>query len=156
MLYALNNFIINLINNLEIYFVPICFGLGFVGNLTGSCCILFTNNMRKRTPFFILSTIGFVDNIFLISQLQRWFAIHFNQNLYLVNHSLCKFYLLLIRSSVLITSSLILALTMASVVRLYLGSVCLSTNTKGGQLLSKLSVSYIIALGMAFRFLFIF
>jgi hypothetical protein len=100
----LNDYIINLINSLELYFVPICFMLGFIGNMISSVCILGTNKMRKRTPFFIMATIGITDTILLFSQMQRWFAIQFDAHFFLVNNSLCKFYLLLVRSSVLITS----------------------------------------------------
>lgn len=150
MLKLIINLTIKIINNMETFLIPLTFLLGFFGNLISSMCILTTSKMRKRTPFFILATIGITDTILLFSQLQRWLAIHFDQQFYLVNHSLCKFYLLLVRSSVLLTSGLILSLTVSSVVRLYLGSFKLSTNSKLGQMLSRLCVGYVIALGLSF------
>lgn len=138
-----------IINKLELYFVPLCFTLGLIGNLLGTITILSAAKLRKRTVYFILAIIGLADTSLLCSQMQRWLASHYDQQFYLINNSLCKCYLMLVRSSILISSTLVLSLTTSSVIRLYLGAVRLSTHSKLGQLLSKLCVLISISLSMS-------
>lgn len=139
----------SVIDKLEQYFVPTCFGIGLLGNFFGILTILTAKKLRKHTVFFILAIIGITDTILICSQMQRWLAIYYDHFLFIINNSLCKFYLMLVRSSVLISSSLVLTLTISSVIRLYLGAYRLSTTSKLGQLLSKLSILISILLSMS-------
>ena len=146
------NFLLRLmkiIDKIEYYFIPICFSFGFTGNLIGSLCLFRTHELRKRTPLFILGSIGLSDSIFLLSQLQRWYALSIDSQLYIVNNASCKFYLMLLRFSLLLSSSLLLALIIIRTIRFYIGRYCLSTYSNIGQMFSKLCVAYIFALSIS-------
>ncbi len=136
-------------NRLEFFLIPACFVLGVISNLTGSLAILSSYQMRKRTPLFIIACIGIVDSLFLLTQAQRWFAINFSNKHYLSNHSMCKLYFTLTRSSLLITVSLLFCMLLSRFVRIFYGLFRLSVYSNMGQLLSKLSVAYVFALGLA-------
>ena len=141
--------LIRIIDWLEFYFIPICFVVGFAGNILGSFCLLYTRKLRKRTPFFILAAIGFSDTVFLVSQLQRWLALNFDAQFFLVNNGLCKFYLLLLRFSLIFSASLLFVLVLTRVIRFYMGSYRLSTYSNLGQMCSRLCVGYLFALSIS-------
>ncbi len=133
----------------EKYFLPICFTIGFTGNTLGIIAILSASKLRKRNIYFIIAIIGIFDNILLSSQLQRWLSIYVDAHYFLIDHSLCKVYLLLIRFSVLISSLLILILTLTTVIKQYLGAYRLSIQFELGQIFSKLSILISISLSLS-------
>lgn len=133
----------------EKYFLPICFTIGFIGNTLGIVAILSASKLRKRNIYFIIAIIGISDNILLSSQLQRWLSIYIDAHYFLIDHSLCKVYLLLIRFSVLISSLLILILTLTTVIKQYLGAYRLSIQFELGQIFSKLSILISISLSLS-------
>jgi len=140
---------IRMANRLEFFLIPVCVVFGLISNLTGSIAIFSSYQMRKRTPLFIVACIGMVDSLFLLTQAQRWFAVNFSNKYYLNNHSMCKLYFTLIRSSLLITVSLLFCMLFARFIRIFYGLFRLSVYSNLGQLLSKLSVAYVFALGLA-------
>lgn len=136
-------------NMLEYYLIPICFFIGFIGNSLGSICILSNKKSRERTPLFIQAFIGLSDNFLLISQLQRWLAVFFDQKFFLISNSLCKVYFMILRTSILISSVLTFFLPLIRFISLYLGHFRLSTYSNLGQILSRLSVAYVLSIGLS-------
>ena len=137
------------IDLLEFYLIPICFLLGVCGNLLGSFCLFAKKKMRKRTPLFVLSCVGIFDSVFLCAQLQRWLATNYGSDIYLNTSSLCKLYFMLMRSSMIISVSLVFCLISARFIRFFKGSFRLSTYSNTGQMCSHLCVAYIFALGLS-------
>ena len=89
------------IENIEYYTIPACFIFGLISNLTGSLCLLFKSKLRQQSSLFMLSIIGLIDCLFLLTQLQRWLAIYFNDQIFINNHTFCKLYFWLIKFSML-------------------------------------------------------
>ena len=139
---------IDSLNKLEYYATPFLVVFGIVGNLLGSICIFSNHKMSKRTPLFMLATIGISDSVMLILQLERWFAIHY-ENFLIVSSSACKFYFTLLHLSILVSSSLTFLLVLLRFVSLFMGNYHLSTYSNIGQMLSKLSVAYVLALSLS-------
>ena len=136
---------IKIIDILECYLIPIFIIPGFIGNLSSSLCIFNNKGLRKSTTFFILAIIGIVDNIFLLTQMQRWMALCFRPDIILID-VLCKVYFFLIQFSIQTSSALLLILVITRFIKLYHGNYKLSLNSSIGQMCSKLSVVYIITL----------
>lgn len=134
---------------IEYYCIPICFSIGFIGNSLGTICILSNKKSRERTPLFIQAFIGLSDNFLLISQLQRWLAVFFDQKFFLINNSLCKIYFTILRTSILISSVLTFFLPLIRFISLYLGHFRLSTYSNLGQILSRLSVAYVLSISLS-------
>jgi hypothetical protein len=136
---------ISLIDTLEIYLIPTFLTLGIIGNFFGSLCLLSNRSLRKSTILFILAIIGIVDNLFLVTQLQRWIALCFNKD-FIQTDLLCKMYFFLIRFSILTSSALLMSLIIIRFIKLYLGTYRLSLYSNIGQIFSKLCIVIIIAL----------
>ncbi|CAF0957974.1 unnamed protein product [Brachionus calyciflorus] len=137
------------INLFEFYTIPTCFVIGLIGNTFGSICLLSNRRLRERTPLFLLAIIGIFDTILLTSQLQRWMATFFNEKIFLVTHSLCKVYFMILRSSILISSALTSILILIRFVGLFFGHYKLSTYSNLGQMSSRLCVAYIISISIS-------
>lgn len=134
------------INILEYYMIPVCFVIGLVGNLTGSLCILNESRMRRQTPLFILAIVGLSDTILVVSQTQRWLGKFYESRVFLTTNVMCKFYFMMVRFSVLLSASLLFTLVMIRLISLYCGTYRLSIYSNVGQIFSRLSVIYILAL----------
>jgi hypothetical protein len=147
--YLNHNFTIELVkqvNLIELYSIPVLSTLGIIGNIMGAICILKNINMRKHINLFFVSIMGIFDCIWLVTQLQRWFALFVNNNA-INNKWLCKLFFFFNRLS-LVTSILILfALATAKVLR-FKSKYTLYTPL--GQLFSKLSVVLSICIGFSF------
>lgn len=139
-----------LIDQLDYYLVPTCFILGLLGNLIGSMCLFNSKHMRKRTPLFVLASIGLADSLLLVSQMQRWLATYYHaQNTFLLSHSMCKFYFMFLRCSLLFSASLTFVLVITRFISIYLGTFRLSTYSNLGQTFSRLCVGYLFALALS-------
>ena len=133
------------IDQFEYYFVPACFSIGLCGNGIGSLCFLSKRRLRKRTPLFVLACIGMCDTIFLSTQLQRWFAQNFGASVYLNTNSICKLYFMLMRSSVIISITLLYCMITSRCISIFSGSFRLSFYTNTGQIFSHLCVALSVA-----------
>lgn len=147
--YLNQNFTIQLVqqvNLIELYSIPIFFSIGVIGNLLGIICILKNVNMRKHTNLFLISIMGIFDSILLTTQFQRWFALFINNHA--INYKwLCKFYFFFNRFSLITSILILLALVTAKVLR---SNSKFSHFTPLGQLFSKLSLILMIGVGFSF------
>lgn len=116
----------------EFYFIPACFILGLVGNLVGAACIFSYRSFRRKTPLFILASCGLSDSALLGAVMQQWLAKFVSAETYLVTNSLCKFYFMLTRLSVIISASLVFVLLLSRVVSVCSGTYRLSVYSNLG------------------------
>lgn len=117
----------------EFYFVPICFLIGLLGNLIGSACIFSNRTFRRKTPLFILAACGLSDQALLSAQLQVWLAKFFSPQTFLITSSLCKFYFMLARLSVIVSASFVFVLIFSRVVGICSGTYRLSVYSNLGS-----------------------
>jgi hypothetical protein len=139
---------VQFVDSFEYFTIPICFLLGLLGNTTGSVCLLTKRKTSKHTSLFILAIIGLVDNIFLLTQLQRWLATNNENEKFVNNHIFCKFYLMFTRFSVLLSISLLMCLIIRAYFEAYM-KFRLSKFNSFGQIVSNLSIIYMFALTLS-------
>lgn len=145
-------FLIKTIDKFEIISVPILVIMGIIGNLLGVICLLRNQMLRRHTVLFILAIIGMIDNLFLLTQFQRWIDLYSEKeqkDKLLVTNLFCKVYIFLLRFTMLSSNSLLLALLIIRFIKIYFGKYYLSLSSNIGQMCSRLCVVYIIALTLS-------